>query len=180
MAILPIYTYGHEVLKKVAKPLKGVSEEIKVLIDDMFETMYQAEGIGLAAPQVGKSIRLLVADISMIEKYKHTKPMVIINPQILQTEGEIEMEEGCLSMPGVREVVVRPEYITLKYRDENFVEHVERIGGLMSRVIQHELDHLNGELFVEKLPPQLRREHKAELEAIRRGEVEAQYLLAEK
>lgn len=180
MAILPIYTYGHEVLKKVAKPLKGVTEETKTLIADMFETMYQAEGIGLAAPQIGKSIRLMVVDISMIEKYKHTKPMVIINPVILATEGEVEMEEGCLSMPGVREVVSRPEYITLKYRDENFVEHTGRFGGLLSRVIQHEFDHLNGELFVEKLEPSVRREHKAELEAIRRGEVEAEYLLAAK
>ncbi|MDW8466031.1 MAG: peptide deformylase [Chloroherpetonaceae bacterium] len=167
MAILPIYTYGHEVLKKVAKPLKGVNEEIKTLIADMFETMYQAEGIGLAAPQVGKSIRLMVVNISMIEKYQHTKPMVIINPVILATEGEVEMEEGCLSMPGVREVVTRPEFITLKYRDENFVEHTERFGGLLSRVIQHEFDHLNGELFVEKLAPSVRREHRAELEAIR-------------
>ncbi len=180
MAILPIYTYGADVLKKTAKPVKGVSDELRELIDDMFETMYQANGIGLAAPQVGVSLRLLVADISMIEEYAETTPMVIINPQILSTRGEATMEEGCLSIPGVRETVTRPKRIMLKYRDENFEEHVAEIDGLMSRVIQHELDHLNGELFVEKLDSKTRRDLKEELEAIKRGDVEAEYELAEK
>jgi peptide deformylase len=179
MAILPIYTYGHEILKKVAKPLKGVSDETRQLIEDMFETMYEANGIGLAAPQVGKSIRMLIADISMVEDYEDTLPMVIINPQILETEGEVTME-GCLSLPGVRETVTRPKKILLKYRDINFDEHIEKLTGLMSRVIQHEFDHLNGELFVEKLDSQTRREIKDDLDAIKRGEAEAEYALAEK
>lgn len=180
MAILPIYTYGDEVLNKVAKPLKKVDEKIQTLIDDMFETMEQANGIGLAAPQVGVSIRLLVVDVSCVKEYKHVPPMVIINPQILETRNEILMEEGCLSIPGVREEVWRPEVIKLKYRDRNFQEHVEEFDGLLSRVIQHEFDHLNGDLFVEKLDSKTRRNLKEELEAIKHGEVEAKYVLAEK
>ncbi len=180
MAILPIYTYGDEVLNKVAKPLKKVDEKIQTLIDDMFETMAQANGIGLAAPQVGVSIRLMVVDVSCVKEYKHVPPMVIINPQILEARDEVLMEEGCLSIPGVREEVWRPDVIKLKYRDRNFQEHLEEFDGLLSRVIQHELDHLNGELFVEKLDSKTRRNLKDELMAIKQGEVEANYVLAEK
>jgi peptide deformylase len=180
MAILPIYTYGDEVLNKVAKPLKKVDEKIQMLIDDMFETMQQANGIGLAAPQVGVSIRLLVVDVSCVKEYKHVPPMVVINPQILETRNEVLMEEGCLSIPGVREEVWRPEVIKLKYRDRNFQEHIEEFDGLLSRVIQHEFDHLNGDLFIEKLDSKTRRNLKEELEAIKHGEVEAKYVLAEK
>ncbi|MCS6988017.1 MAG: peptide deformylase [Chloroherpetonaceae bacterium] len=180
MAILPIYTYGDAVLKKVAKPIKKVDDKIQKLIDDMFETMAQANGIGLAAPQVGVSIRLMVVDVSCVKECKHIPPMVIINPQILETKGEVLMEEGCLSIPGVREEVWRPEIIKLKYRDRDFKERIEEFDGLVSRVIQHELDHLNGELFVEKLDSKTRRELKEELEAIKRGEAEAAYVLAEK
>ncbi|MDX2129419.1 MAG: peptide deformylase [Chloroherpetonaceae bacterium] len=180
MAILPIYTYGDQVLKKTAKPLKGVDAKTRKLITDMFETMEQASGIGLAAPQVGVSIRLLVIDVSIIEKYEEIPPMVFINPQILEADGLFTMEEGCLSIPGVRETVTRPDRIKLKYRDENFNEHIEEFDGLVSRVIQHELDHLNGELFVEKLDSKLKKAHKDELEAILRGDAEAEYVLAEK
>jgi peptide deformylase len=180
MAILPIYTYGDAVLNKVAKPLKKVDEKVQTLIDDMFETMAQANGIGLAAPQVGVSIRLMVVDVSCIKEYKHVSPMVIINPQILETHGEVLMEEGCLSIPGVREEVWRPKVIKLKYRDRDFQEHIEEFDGLVSRVIQHELDHLNGELFVEKLDSKTRRNLKNELMAIKHGKVEATYVLAEK
>ncbi len=180
MAILPIYTYGDEVLNKVAKPLKKVDETVQKLIDDMFETMAQANGIGLAAPQVGVSIRLIVVDISCVKEYTHVPPMVIINPQILETSDEVLMEEGCLSIPGVREEVWRPDKIKLKYRDRKFQEHIEEFDGLLSRVIQHEFDHLNGDLFVEKLDAKTRRSLKAELEAIKHGEVEAKYVLAEK
>ncbi len=180
MAILPIYTYGAEVLNKVAKPLKKVDEKVQTLIDDMFETMAQANGIGLAAPQVGVSIRLMVVDVSCVKEYKHVPPMVIINPQILEARDEVLMEEGCLSIPGVREEVWRPDVIKLKYRDRNFQEHIEEFSGLVSRVIQHELDHLNGELFVDKLDSKARRNLKDELMAIKQGEVEANYVLAEK
>jgi peptide deformylase len=180
MAILPIYTYGDEVLNKVAKPLKKVDEKVQTLIDDMFETMEQANGIGLAAPQVGASIRLLVVDVSCVKEYKHVPPMVIINPQILEMRDDVLMEEGCLSIPGVREEVWRPDVIKLKYRDRHFQEHIEEFDGLISRVIQHELDHLNGELFVEKLDGKTRRALKEELTAIKQGEVEAKYVLAEK
>lgn len=180
MAILPIYTYGHEVLGKVAKPLKGVDAELKQLFKDMFETMHQADGIGLAAPQVGKSIRLLVVDISVMEEYEDVSPMVVINPQILETGGIVSMEEGCLSVPGVREKVKRPEVIKLKYRDENFVEHTAQFDGLLARVLQHEIEHLNGHLFIDNLDTKTRREIREELQAIKDGEIEAEYILAEK
>lgn len=180
MAILPIYTYGHEVLGKVAKPLKGLDSELKMLINNMFDTMYQADGIGLAAPQVGKSVRLLVVDISVMEEYADEKPMVVINPQILETGGMISMEEGCLSVPGVREVVKRPEAIKLKYRDENFVEHTANYEGLLARVLQHEIEHLNGQLFIDNLDTKVRREIRDDLQAIKNGEIDAEYVLAEK
>lgn len=180
MAILPIYTYGDEVLNRMAKPVKRVDDELRTLIEDMFETMDEASGIGLAAPQVGKSLRLLVVDISGIEEHKREKPLVVINPLILKTQGERTMEEGCLSLPGIRETVTRPDIITLKYRDENFVEHVRDFKSLMSRVIQHEMEHLNGELLIDRLDSQTRRELKEDLLAIKNGEAHAEYTLAEK
>ncbi|MBC8042859.1 MAG: peptide deformylase [Rhizobacter sp.] len=180
MAILPIYTYGHEVLSKVAKPIKQSDAALKTLVEDMFETMHQASGIGLAAPQVGVSLRLIVVDISVIDDYEDESPLVIINPMILETEGERTMEEGCLSLPGIRETVTRPAIITLKYRDENFKEHTEKFDGLNARVIQHEMEHLNGELFIDRLDSRTRREIKQELQAIKRGDIEAEYVLAEK
>jgi peptide deformylase len=176
--ILPIYTYGHEVLKKVAKPIKHVDDGLKTLIADMFETMHQASGIGLAAPQIGKSIRLLVVDLSRQEDYKDEKPLVVINPQILETKGRVTMEEGCLSLPGIRETVERPRKILLKYRDEKFAEHEQWFDGLTSRVLQHENDHLNGDLFIDYLDSEIKKEFKQDLADIKQGKTHAEYVLA--
>ncbi|ACF13968.1 peptide deformylase [Chloroherpeton thalassium ATCC 35110] len=180
MSILPVYTLGEPVLNKVAKPLKGVDAEMKQFIEDMFETMYNADGIGLAAPQVGKSLRLLVVDVSVMEDYQDEKPLVVINPQILETKGLSTMEEGCLSVPGVHEEVTRPKQITLKYRDADFVERVEIYDGMMARVLQHEIEHLQGNLFIDNLDAKTRRLHREELDAIKNGEVETAYLVAKK
>lgn len=176
--ILPINTYSDPVLAMKAKPLKGVDASIEALIADMFDSMYKAPGIGLAAPQVGRSIRLVVVDISTIESYADFKPMVVINPRILAFRGRNSMEEGCLSVPGVAGDVIRPSAITLHYRDEKFQEHQADFSGMMARVLQHEIDHLDGTLFVDRMDKRDRRSIQKELEAIAKGQVSASYPLA--
>jgi peptide deformylase len=176
--ILPINTYSDPVLTMKAKPLKGVDASTQELIAEMFETMHRAAGIGLAAPQVGQSIRLLVVDISGIEKYADVKPMVVINPRIVAVRGTYSMEEGCLSVPGVNGEVTRPAAITLHYRDENFEEHTASFDALMARVLQHEIDHLDGRLFIDRMDKRDRRKIQKELDAIAAGEVKANYPLA--
>ena len=176
--ILPINTYSDPVLGLKAKPLRGVDAEIEALIAEMFDTMYKAPGIGLAAPQVGHSIRLVVVDISSIEKYADFKPMVVINPRIVAVRGRNSMEEGCLSVPGVAGDVVRPSAITLHYRDEKFEEHTVDFDAMMARVLQHEIDHLDGKLFVDRMEKRDRRKIQKELDAIAEGRVKADYPLA--
>ncbi|NTU53332.1 MAG: peptide deformylase [Chlorobiaceae bacterium] len=176
--ILPINTYSDPVLAVKAKPLKGIDPSIEKLITDMFESMYRAPGIGLAAPQVGHSIRLLVVDISSIEAYADFRPMVVINPRIMEFRGRNSMEEGCLSVPGVVGDVLRPSAITLRYRDEQFEEHTADFSGMMARVIQHEIDHLDGTLFIDRMDKRDRRSIQKELDAIAEGRVKADYPLA--
>lgn len=162
---LKIYTYPAPVLKIVASEVVDFNQELKDFVIDMIHTMYMAPGIGLAAPQVGKSIRLFVSDIDFereeIEtedgevtyKNNNLSPKVYINPKITKTEGEILYEEGCLSVPGVYEEVKRFEKITLEYQDLEGVTHSVSAEGLESVCLQHELDHLNGIVFIEKLSP---------------------------
>jgi peptide deformylase len=176
--ILPINTYSDPVLSLKAKPLRGVDASIEALIAEMFDTMYKAPGIGLAAPQVGHSLRLVVVDISSIEKYADLKPMVIINPRIVAVRGRNSMEEGCLSVPGVAGDVSRPAAITLRYRDEKFEEHTADFDTMMARVLQHEIDHLDGTLFVDRMDKRDRRKIQKELDAIAQGLVKADYLMA--
>lgn len=173
--ILPINTYSDEVLRRKAKPLKGADNELEELIGNMFESMRNAEGIGLAAPQVGVSLRLLVVDISLADGYDDASPMVVINPHILAVKGFNSMEEGCLSIPDVRGDVVRPSAIQLKYRDEHFEEHIGEFDKLAARVLQHEIDHLDGTLFVDRMQRRNRRKVQKELDAITRGEVRTIY-----
>jgi peptide deformylase len=176
--ILPINTYSDPVLTLKAKPLRGVDASIEALIAEMFDTMYKAPGIGLAAPQVGHSIRLLVVDVSTIEEYADFKPMVVINPRIVAVRGRNSMEEGCLSLPGVAGDVVRPSALTLRYRDEKFEEQTADFSGMMARVLQHEIDHLDGTLFVDRMDKRDRRKIQKELDAIAAGQMKASYLLA--
>jgi peptide deformylase len=154
--ILSIVGYGNPVLKKQAQEITKDYPELPKLIEDMFETMYAANGVGLAAPQVNLSIRLVVIDA---EPFKEVYPeaegfkKVFINPTILEYKGEIwsDFEEGCLSLPEIHEEVARPSEIVVKYYDENFQEHTEEFVGIRARVFQHEYDHLEGKVFVDRL-----------------------------
>lgn len=179
--ILPIYAYGQKVLKKKAKEIEQNDEEITSLITNMWETMYNAKGIGLAAPQIGKSIRLFIIDtIQLEEDEKDLKGVkkVFINAQMMEeTDVEKPYEEGCLSIPDIRADVIRKSKITIKYHDENFTEHTESFEGINARVIQHEYDHIEGILFTELLLPLRRRLIKRKLENIKKGNVNADYRL---
>lgn len=185
MAILPIVTYNDQVLRTKASLIKDNSDELQKLIDDMLHTMYNSKGVGLAAPQVGKGIRLFVIDADpMTEELDDEEdlgPMIFINPEILSTNGEeIKMEEGCLSIPDVRDDVARPENVKISYKDRNFHKKTETFKGFISRVIQHENDHLNGVLFVDYLSAFRRRLHRSQLKKIQKGTFEADYPLVEK
>ncbi|MEW5798963.1 MAG: peptide deformylase [Bacteroidota bacterium] len=176
MSTLPVYLYGNEVLKKKAKIVSGISDTEIKLIQDMFDTMHHANGIGLAANQIGELKQILVVDISDMEAGKGTKPLVVINPEIIaESDNETEYEEGCLSIPDVREKVWRPEKITLKYNDVNMKEIVLDAEGLLARVLQHEIDHLNGILFLDYLSSTSRTLLRGKLSKISKGEIETQY-----
>ena len=153
--VLPIYTFGQPVLRKVAEDITPDYPELKTLIDNMYETLERSEGIGLAAPQIGLSIRLVVINLDLIsDDLPEYKGFVhaFINPHILEVGGEeVNMEEGCLSLPGIHETVKRGDKIRVKYMDENFVPHDEWVEGYLARVMQHEFDHLDGKMFVDHL-----------------------------
>jgi peptide deformylase len=177
--IYPIVVYGHPVLKKVAADIEKDHPGLKQFIDDMFETMHNADGLGLAAPQVGKSIRLFVIDGEPLEEdepeFKGFKK-VFINAQIVEKSGElVPMNEGCLSIPGLREEVKREDHIRIKYYDENWDLHDETYEGYPARVIQHEYDHLDGKLFVEKINPLKKQLLRGKLLDISKGKFEADY-----
>lgn len=182
--LLPIYAYGQPVLKKIAAPIEADYADLQALIANMWETMYHAEGVGLAAPQVGLSIRLFVIDTLQIKNDddKNTKhdgfKRVFINAQKVEETGAMwAYEEGCLSIPNIRGDVDRPSVIRLRWLDENFQPHEETFDGINARVIQHEYDHLEGVLFTEKLKPLKKRLIQRKLEAIRVGRVSADYKL---
>ncbi|MCH8545418.1 MAG: peptide deformylase [Cryomorphaceae bacterium] len=181
--ILPIVAYGDPVLKKKAVDISPDYEGLKDLIDHMFETMYNAQGVGLAAPQIGKSIRLFIVDASPFaeegdEEYETLKAFkkVFINADIIEEDGDDwAFNEGCLSIPEVREDVYRPEVVTLRYMDENFQEKEETFTGLAARVIQHEYDHIDGILFTDHLSPLRKRMIKSKLNQISKGKITVNY-----
>jgi len=175
MAVLPINIYGDEILRQKAKKVTKVDNKLLNFIEDMFETMKKSDGIGLAATQVGERVQVLVADISGIEGYENTRPMVVINPKVLITEGESSMEEGCLSLPGLRVTIKRPEKIRLKYNDIDMNEKIEDFEGLLARVLQHEIDHLNGKLIVDYLSRAEKAKVKPLLEKMINREIEVHY-----
>ncbi len=174
MAILPIVTYGHPALRKKAERVSP-GENVRDLVEDMFETMRNAQGIGLAANQVGVLKRVIVMDVSPMEEYKDEKPRVLINPEIISHTGEWELEEGCLSIPAVRDVVTRSENVHIKYLDLDFDEQELEAEGVPGRVILHEIDHLNGILFIDHLSPGRRKFHKGILLDIKRGDLDIPY-----
>lgn len=184
MSVLPIATYDDDMLRKKAKPVKENSEEIQELIDDMFDTMYNSDGVGLAAPQVGRLLRIFVADAdAMAEEEGKSKqgPMVLINPEItFQGEEKVDMDEGCLSIPGVNATVTRPRKIVVHYLDRDFEEQELKIDGWWARVIQHETDHLDGILFLDHLSFFKRKLLSSKLKEIAEGEAEIDYPVASK
>ncbi|GAB3338939.1 peptide deformylase [Marivirga atlantica] len=178
--IYPIVAYGHPVLKTKAKDIDPEEVDVKQLVNDMFETMYNANGVGLAAPQVGKSLRLFVIDTDPIDDGDEPKvKKAFINPQIIEEAGEEwAMEEGCLSIPNIREDVFRQEHLKLQYFDEDFNEHVEEFDGFTARVIQHEYDHIEGILFTDHISALKKRLLKGKLTNISKGKVKADYKMA--
>ncbi len=150
---LPIYLYGHPVLREKSQPITKDYPELKKLIDDMFETMYFSEGVGLAAPQIGRNERIVVIDAEPVaEVFPECagRKFALINPVIEVLDGDkVSRSEGCLSLPGISEDVKRVEHIRLTWLDENFEEHSEEMSGYLSRIVQHECDHLEGAMFID-------------------------------
>ncbi len=177
--ILPIYAYGQPVLKKIGKEIDKDYTNLANLLHNMWETMYYAAGVGLAAPQIGLDIKLFIVDTLQLkdeEKSLNGIKKVFINALILDENGkEWAYEEGCLSIPNIRADVNRKPNITIKYMDENFVEHTESFDGMNARVIQHEYDHIQGKLFTDYLSPVKRSILRSKLENIRKGKVVADY-----
>ncbi len=178
--ILPIFAYGQPVLKKVAEDISLEYPNLKDLISNMWDTMYDAHGVGIAAPQIGLSIRLFVIDTEQIEKEENPDHIgfkkVFINAHKMDEVGEKwSYEEGCLSIPNIRGEVMRQPLLKIRYLDEDFVEHIEEFKGINARVIQHEYDHIDGVLFTDRLSPVKRTLIRNKLENIRRGKVNADY-----
>lgn len=185
--ILPIVAYGHPVLRKKAVDVKEDNPQLQKLVEDMWETMYASNGVGLAAPQVNRDIRLFVVDTlqmfrNMEEDEKAEYPgdegirAVFINAQIAELEGdEWQYNEGCLSIPKIREDIFRQETVTLRYLNEHFAEQVKTFTGLTARVILHEYDHIEGKLFIDHITPLKRKLMKGKLNDISKGKVNVDY-----
>ena len=192
MSVRPIYLYGSEILHEKAKPVKELTDAVMKLVVDMVHTMHKANGIGLAANQVGELRRVLVIDLAAIEEAEEDatedetvekrprkeKTLIVINPEVLRQEGSWKMEEGCLSIPDVRSDVERAENIHVRFNDGNFKEIEMDADGLLARVLLHEMDHLNGVLFIDHLTATQRSLLKPKLRKIKKGEVETTYPVA--
>lgn len=177
--ILPIVAYGHPNLRKISENINPDYPGLKELIRDMFDTMFGSSGVGLAAPQVNKSIRLFVIDANVYaQDYPEAKGFrqVFINAQILERSGDIwTFNEGCLSVPDIREDIDRETFVRIRFQDENFVQHEETYGGIIARVIQHEYDHLEGVLFVDKVSSLRKMLLKRKLMDISKGYINPSY-----
>ena len=177
--IYPILVYGHPILRKVAEEIDRDYPGLQQLIDDLFETMYHSDGLGLAAPQIGKSVRIFVIDgkpIAEDEPELADFKKVFINCHIVEKYGELKlMNEGCLSIPNLREEVNRESHIRIKYYDENWNFHDEEYDGYKARIIQHEYDHLDGIMFTDLVSPLRKRLIKSKLTAISKGKFESDY-----
>ncbi|MDR3679653.1 MAG: peptide deformylase [Flavipsychrobacter sp.] len=185
--VLPIVAYGHAVLRKVADNITPDYPELETLITNMWETMYKSNGVGLAAPQINKAIRLFVIDTYQIVEgfddedkrlYPNEKPIkqVFINAHLVETSGQPwDYNEGCLSIPKVRENITRDAKVRIRYVDEQFKEHDEEFSGITARVILHEYDHIDGKLFIDYLPPLKKRLIKKKLDDISSGKVKVDY-----
>lgn len=176
---LPIYLYGHPVLREKTIEIDSTYPNLGKLIEDMYETMYDAEGIGLAAPQIGRAIRLMVIDADpLAEDYPECKGFkkVFINPKLLShKEDTVSLSEGCLSIPGIQEKVTRPTHIRVEYMDENFVSHEIELEGFAARVFQHEYDHIEQVLFTDRISSMRKQMIKSKLLKISQGKVSTHY-----
>lgn len=182
--VLPVVAYGDPVLKKIAQDINKEYPDLEKLIDDMFDTMYKAKGVGLAAPQIGKSIRLFIVDAKPFgedeeeedrEMLKNFKK-IFINAKIVQEKGEEwKFNEGCLSIPKIREDILRKPVVKIQYYDEHFKYHEEEYKGVAARIIQHEYDHIEGKLFTDRISPLRKRLLKRKLSEISKGLVEVDY-----
>ncbi|HRH50943.1 MAG TPA: peptide deformylase [Panacibacter sp.] len=185
--ILPIVAYGSEILRKVAQDIEPDYPGLQKLLEDMWETMYSSNGVGLAAPQINKDIRIFVMDSSQIFEHQEEdekgeypdEPGIkktFINAHIKSFDGEDwSYNEGCLSIPKIREDVMRPEEVTVEYLDENFEPHTETFNGITARIIQHEYDHIEGKLFIDYLKPLKRKMLRGKLTDISKGKIKVDY-----
>ena len=187
---LPIVAYGAAVLRKVAEPINADYPNLTKLIEDMWETMYDSNGVGLAAPQINRAIRLFVMDSQQI--FENAEPedasypdapgikAVFINAQIIELSGnEWVYNEGCLSIPKIREDVSRHEQVTMKYMDENFIEHTTTFDGMTARIILHEYDHIEGKLFIDYIKPLRKKMLQGKLNDIHKGKVRVDYKMTQ-
>lgn len=176
---LPVYLYGHPVLRKISEPIAPEHPGLKELIDNMYASMYLSEGVGLAAPQIGQNIRLVVIDADPVsESFPECagRKLTLINPEIEILDGPEEVRsEGCLSLPGLSENVSRVEHIRLKWVDENFQPHEEEISGFLARIVQHECDHLEGKLYIDHISPIRKALIKSKLNNIISGKTKVDY-----
>jgi len=178
--ILPIYTYGQPVLRKVAEDIQPDYPELQQLTADMWDTLAASEGIGLAAPQIGRSIRLVIIDLDAISddlpEYKGFK-QAYINAHIIETDDTKtdSSEEGCLSLPAIHEKVERPTRIHVRWQDEQFQQHDEWISGYLARVMQHEFDHLDGHMFIDHISPLRKQLIKGKLRSLLQGRYRCSY-----
>jgi peptide deformylase len=179
VAILPIYTFDHSVLRQETSLVEQDSAQLQKLIKDMVATMRNADGLGLAANQVGKSLALFVVDLTHVPGWEEKDSLVLINPALTGTDGESVFEEGCLSLPGIREEIVRPEKIGVKYLDKHLKEVEIEADKILARVIQHEIDHLHGKYFIDYLSPFKMSLLRAKLNRMAKGDIETDYPLAD-
>lgn len=176
---LPVYLYGHPVLRKVSDTVTADYKDLRQLIDDMYETMYASEGVGLAAPQIGRNDRIVVIDADPVgdsfEECKGRK-LTLINPEIEILGDQTETRyEGCLSLPGLSEKVKRVEHIRLRWLDEDFQPHEEEISGFLARIVQHECDHLEGKMYIDHISPIRKQLIKGKLADIAGGRIRCDY-----
>lgn len=180
MSILPITVYGDKILRKKVDPVTKIDDKTIELIRFMFDTMRNANGIGLAANQVGVNKSIFVVDISPVENYEKYKPITMINPHIVNKSDEtIGIEEGCLSIPDIRAEVIRPKEITIKYQDIDLTEQQIDAAELYARVIQHEFDHLKGILFIDLITEEVKKELKKPLKSIQKRKIKIDYPISE-
>lgn len=176
---LPVYLYGHPLLRQVSAPVTPEYPELKKLVANMFDTMYGADGVGLAGPQVGRNDRIIVIDASPLAESNPEcagRKLVLINPELEVLEGQpVSRGEGCLSLPGINEDVKRTEHIRLRWLDEDLQPHEEEMSGFLARIVQHEIDHLEGRMFIDHISPIRKQLIRGKLHAILAGRTRPDY-----